>query len=551
MSVSNHPPDFDALDALIDEALGGSGPPDQSDAILRRLNVPVIDTRVRRRQKPIARSRGRLPIVAAATAAGVLVALGVGWQLRAPEAAPEPVAVAPPPAGPPVGPPAQTEPPPAEPSPAPPAAPLQLALDDRPIVDSVIETPLEDAPSGGIGPVPLRLTPPRAAESAAAYYAAVGLTPTPDVDDDALADRLSERLGINLAAEDLRSLTVLAARLSRDDATAAIADRWQTVNEAWADDAGRDELAQVLSTPSDAAESYFRRSAAKVDRYSMHATSWASLAVGVDARCARCHDGTFGTLDRKGHWSLMAALSGGDEPLFYQDADSRQVLADPNDAPEVDRRTAAAGWVDSMWRVVHGRPLRAGGVDPGSGDLPTDDIRRTLIDDTLAVAGDGPFDLSRLTAQIIRHPLTRRVEAPGGAEWLPVERRDEFERMVAAYAAAPVSEPPRLRRVELVRSRLGGLDVTTLGQIRDDVEPEPAEAPPSVPDESATMPIDGDRPAAAWWSRIDDPAVLRDHLAYLRHRDTLEDRWIELDDAMAAAGIDPMTRANRLWWAMK
>ncbi|PNY36188.1 hypothetical protein C2E31_13805 [Rhodopirellula baltica] len=321
----------------------------------------------------------------------------------------------------------------------------------------------------------------------------------------------------------------------------------------------------------------------------------ASLSMNADLRCVRCHDsmiGRNGTQDD--YWSFVAMVRSyvhrdndrwtvRDEshpvPTFFELIDGRQRLATPNASEHLTGQVAiddfqawtqtlrgsqqlSSSLVDSLWKLVHGRPLQPSPVDAFA--PPIDDslneLHRALADD-LRASG---FDLARTLSLIISSPMaTRSVPQELQSETILTTSNDVRSRaldLVTAYAAA-VDSPPSSRgdRIEVAMQHSGGRlldDGTLLAQpllISPTSRDVSANRKPSLSRSdriSIDYPGDDSEMPVSWIHSIDDFDQKVEHLVYLAGGSQTPERINEVAKQLRENGTEAAA-LSRIWWILR
>ncbi len=348
----------------------------------------------------------------------------------------------------------------------------------------------------------------------------------------------------------------------------------------------------------------------------------ASLTMNVDLRCTRCHDAliesdgrqhdywSFAAVlrrdlarDENGRWSVLDEQSNTKKPskVFYERPDGRQTIAEPkvpsswlvraaSNAPDANAPDAASGsqqevktvrqWseaivgsrslahgvVNSLWRLVHDRPLR--GVVADASSPPLDDalvqLEELLVDDLVA----SNFDASRLLAIILSSPATSRsipeMLVRQDAWALDAGNVRLAEQAVEAFAATAPSPKllPLKKRFDISMRSIGatlkGMDSTNtvlaqpLGQETSGQETSGKEKQPR---ESSTMasgfPDHADGLPVQWLASIASFDSQVKHVGYLAAAEQLPPGVVAVAQAMQKANVAPELTLHRVWWLLQ
>ncbi len=330
-----------------------------------------------------------------------------------------------------------------------------------------------------------------------------------------------------------------------------------------------------------------------------------SLTMNVDLRCTRCHDAAIESDGlQNDYWSLAAMIrrdvkreeSGrytvraandvsGTDPVFYERLDGRQSMAEAG-VPDhwldesarasermrvlsvrqwsdaiVDSRPLARGVLNSLWRLVHERPLQGDPVDAGS--APLDDslieLEELLVDELLA----SDFDISRLLSIIVSSPATSRSipeELLRHDAWaVDADKVRRAQQAVQAFAAA--SPSPRsltlAKRVEVSRRSIGvslkgvGGSESVLAQPLGESSTEKPKKPKELASTANGFPDHADGYPVQWLGSIPSLASQVEHLGYLAGRDRLPRDLQPLAKAMQDAEVSPELTLHRVWWLLQ
>lgn len=449
------------------------------------------------------------------------------------------------------------------------------------------------------------------------YWQAIGVQPFPERSADQTARHLEANLRVKLTAAALQDVEVLRAKLSQRDVSRAIARQWleqltegglRRINEG-AQTALVDELAACVRGE----QRFDQRLAEWISGRPETSSAWyqavskgggesmvnrlASLTMNVDLRCTRCHDALIeGTGRQEDYWSFAGLIkrdvrhlgkgqwrvSGNrsDEPAFYSLPDGRQRMIEPavpaswlgTDRPPttvtewserlVGNPVLAESVVNSLWKLVHGRPLRGRVVDAvcAPHDQTLEQLQQMLVADTTS----SNFDIGRTLAVVMATPAIRRrvpeAMSPAGALAADEDARSKAEEATGAFAAAIPPRSDRLSmpgRLRLVMKSAGA----SLGQLRDEEQllAQPASRGQDRPGTSKTrsgrtVPIDFPTHAESlpvqWLGAIDDYEMRVQHLSYLAGRTQVPETVWDAAEAMREAEIDETLTLQRIWWLL-
>lgn len=531
--------DFDVAEAVFDvlltEALTGQSPPDQSDIILRRLQQPIVciaatartsgNTSAQRRKSG---SIQRLVFwkVAIVTAAALLLCIGVVVGMR--HRSDSTIAIN---AGSRNG----LEGAKKFDGDARPGQTADGVNNGQPVLQDRLSAPpiaLDDATAGSDLPtrdpskmfnepdsqlqvpliptrkpvsLPLTLVSTSLADHLNHYWDRVGVKPAKQLPPEVTAQRLSDRLRVQITPEAIgESQVMLSLLMQKENAKllagpvlAAISSRpnvsltrpvdqqmMREVAKQLLEGRGFDRLVASWFVKVNAApENVGDQSAPAVvsmgsllSPLTQHeaVVSTGSLVLGNDMRCARCHDlpasGGNAVGSQHEYWQFAASLApwleqkpNGPSGWFYDTLDGRRRLAETRDSFDLSQhlvgsRPLASGLVDAMWKMVHGRPLTSTPYDlSGSADdSDLQQLRHDLADDLIA----NDFNLSRTISLIMTDPVVGRstpdAMTPSGLLTASADEWIGAVMAVESFAAAPPASLPssRIDRMNLVLSEL-------------------------------------------------------------------------------------------------
>ena len=361
-------------------------------------------------------------------------------------------------------------------------------------------------------------------QSVNGYWKAVGIEPTDEASSDEIVTRLANSLGVEIPANVISDPAALRSELVAGDMPKEIAKRWlneitdggvgsleaQTRDSLVAEIAKGFQpkksfgktIAGLLGGKKDVSSAFY--SAASLGGHDSMVRRLASVTMNVDLRCTKCHDAkiqssgqqesywSFSTFirrgtkrSRSGNWSVVDADKMSRKSAFYELSDGRQRLVEPKIASEWMPSQAdstpsdstprdisqwsnqlaaspelARALVNSLWQMVHGRPLRGHVIDTITAphDAMLDQLENQLADDLM----QSNFDIARTLALVIGSPVTRRSvpEALLTKNALTASDADIRSAMntVNAFAAAmpPKSDLSMGRRLDIVMKSVGG-----------------------------------------------------------------------------------------------
>ncbi|NND96356.1 MAG: hypothetical protein HKN47_03385 [Pirellulaceae bacterium] len=454
-----------------------------------------------------------------------------------------------------------------------------------------------------------------------AYWAAMGIEPTQAMTLDQTAGRVSQALGVNVSSESVADAKRLRDELVDVNVSRQIARRWldqitgggtqrlaQDSHDALIGDlatgiqsgGGFDrQFVRLLVGESDQTSAFYRAFAN--GGHDAMVRSLASVTMNVDLRCTKCHDSkiqggdrqdsywSFSTFlqrslrrSRDGDWSVIAIDDANQRPAFYELPDGRQRFVEPGvDSrwiPSTDKQSVAdvrqwsdrligspelaRGVVNSIWQMVHGRPLRSQAMDaitaPHHERL--DDIETKLTNDLLA----SQFDVSRTLALVVAAPVSRR-SVPSAllpANQLTASDDEILQAMntVDAFAAALPSNSrlPMSSRLQIAMNSIGGKlgDLTDGDQLLANIadlgggSQLPVQRKTNLP-ASVGYPFKASQLPVQWLASIKDYDQQVEHLGHLAGVSKLPASVKEVSIALRDRGDDDLLALHRVWWLLQ
>ncbi|QDT06195.1 hypothetical protein K227x_46030 [Rubripirellula lacrimiformis] len=462
---------------------------------------------------------------------------------------------------------------------------------------------------------PLRLVSRQTDTQMRSYWDAIGIQPATAAEQPEVLARFNAATGIDFQPDDLADADAIQARLAGPQAARQVAKRWlgdvtegglgridadaqsRLVDAAAGVFAGKtsgDELlTRWFSGESEDSSSFYSAMAhaSKSLADGALARRLASLSMDADLRCTRCHDAYIeGSGQQQDYWSLMALLqrdlvsakgrkgvwsvakSASSKPVFFDLPDGRRRLAEPavaaawigSDQPALslgqwadrlkDSDALASGLVNSIWKMVHGQPLRGRVVDPMSAphNEALQSLERELTDDLRR----SNFDLGRTLALVLASPATNR-EVPDSLKnaWV-IDNAADRSAAEAFAAAVPARSNLSLNRrldetMRAIGAKLDGDGNPLLAQLGDSSKGngkgktrQADRLSWDFPDRAESLPVQ-------WLVPMDDLADRVNHLGYLGGMTELPKSILAAADAMQAAGVDDATLLNRVWWLVR
>ncbi|MCD0460635.1 BtrH N-terminal domain-containing protein [Roseiconus lacunae] len=447
------------------------------------------------------------------------------------------------------------------------------------------------------------------------YWKSVGVNPTPRASDAELVVRLQRRLGVEVPIEAFAQPERLRDELAKPSRAREIAKRWLALSADWnvgaIDRDDNQSLIEELSRSVAGATSMDTTLVSLISGENKHSEDWyriigrdgsegiarrlAGLSMNADLRCVRCHDSTIGRNGTQDdYWSFVALVRSHvhkDEdhwtveqkrkqvPTFYELIDGRQRLAVPQVSgnltggdPLVDfqawaqtlnrSQRLASSLVDSLWKLVHGRPLQPSPVDAFA--PPTDSNLHRLHDQLATDLRHSGFDIARTLALIVSSPMaTRSVPQELRPESMLTTNdhdRDHALDLVTAFAAA-VEPPPSSRRdrIEVAMQKAGGRlldDGTLLAQpAQAKLTPRDLSSTPKLtlsrtdqisvdfPGDDAGLPV-------SWIRSIDSFDQRVQHLVYLSGGRDVPPVISETAERLRQTGSEDAA-LSRIWWILR
>ena len=364
----------------------------------------------------------------------------------------------------------------------------------------------ELSPSKTVKSVPIAEVAALTSRSAQRYWQNLQVTPTPQIDPSALAERLKRTLGVDVSSQALADPQRLRDQLTRDNNARQIAKRWLSLatgaSIATLDQGDNRPLVGHLSKSVSGQQPFDTTLVSLIDGSSEQSAQWyesmargghesialrlANVTMDADLRCVRCHDsriGRSGTQDdywsfvafarnaiqrKDDRWIVQENSAGQPKFQFYELPDGRQHAAAPRVSPLLagsaeeilefgqwaqglgGSETLAKSLVDSIWQLVHGRRLSPSPVDASAppADENLESLHQQLADDLIA----NRFDVARTLALVIDSPMSRRstpnaLQSKSALTATDQQRSDALE-VVAAFAGW-VETPAAARRVRI------------------------------------------------------------------------------------------------------
>lgn len=373
------------------------------------------------------------------------------------------------------------------------------------------EGPDRDARSIAKPPQSIQLVSKTMVDHLDRYWNRIGVVPTALMSNTESVERLQERFGLEISADEFADPGLLAAALVRDKNRSALATRlmmtWSSRFESSKDpmvQSVTNQMKQALKNRSgmdDSIASWFASSNVSAEKVKQpvpetnHLIGRMTRSLGThealvrtvslthnrDLRCSRCHDtpsiGSSETSQDE-YWQFAASFlpilradRGSDGKLFYDTLDGRRRLAkrsedlNPTSQNLIGSAPLASGLVDWVWRAIHGKPLVSSPYDlAGAANSEMQKLHRELAEDLLA----SDFDLVRTIALVMTHSIiSRRVPDAMTPEGLLVANDTDWVEAVVAIDSFAASAPASQATTPKQRARLvAQIDLPSLEKTR-------------------------------------------------------------------------------------
>lgn len=454
------------------------------------------------------------------------------------------------------------------------------------------------------------------------YWSSLGIQAAQEADVAEIAERISSVLGTEVPEQAIESATAFQSFLAKPEIARGAAQKFMNV----VTDGGfqkldpesqtslLSELASCFGSEQpfdetlaswisgDGPNSLHWYSANAIDGIHPLARRFATLTMNVDVRCIKCHDSVIesrgtqseywafaGLLERSVNRKNKKVLSvatdrASDDLVFFETLDGRQKVVEPGvpagwiagsgDTAAMDlkqwsqrvlgSRELARGVVNSMWRMIHGRPLRGSVVDlstpPHTESLGS--LERRLVDDLI----DSRFNLARTLALIVSTSTTRRsVPVALRADQIAMSSQADIDHgnmLVGAFAAAAPQHAslPVSKRVQFANRSVGvSLDAIQketllLAQTLDTTD---SKTKSNSPGDAVTAKADitieqfpgkAVAPPVQWLTLIDELDEKVNHLAYLVPMQKVPKPVNEVVEKMVAEKNSEPLILHRVWW---
>ncbi|MEM9585694.1 MAG: hypothetical protein AAGA03_00310 [Planctomycetota bacterium] len=472
---------------------------------------------------------------------------------------------------------------------------------------------------------PLDRVASQTAKTIESYWKSIDVTPSLALSGEDLAARLSAVFQVEITRQQSESAEALRGRIRDQDASIQLASVWlagvsDRGNVRRLGESADGLVAEIASCfrgqrPFDQTlrELTLGQNPHSAAWYQVMSTGGeaamsqrlAALTMGADTRCVRCHDAKIdGRYRQHDRWAFQALLQQSinrsqdgrmqfdvdlvrPRPAFYDLADGRRRMVEPGVAadwlgsaktlPPPARLTNLRQWsdrligsdrlaigiVNSMWRMMHGRPLRGSVADPNTAAF--DDALVRLEQDLASDLVASDFDLGRLASLIATSPSVRRsVPKPLQAGEILMASVSDIEaarRAVRAFAASDHWEPrvSQNQRLAVILKDAGkamslpsGEEDTLLAQpiLDTKVRRGPRDGEIRRRDAGDDFPRRVDGPPVQWLLAIPELDRQVDHLSYLAGRQQTPKAVVEATKAMQGAGVSRDLLLHRAWWLL-
>jgi hypothetical protein len=458
-------------------------------------------------------------------------------------------------------------------------------------------------------PAAVRLVSKSIEKDVRRYWESAGVQPTGHAEAAEVASRLSAALGVTVPPRALENHDSVAQWLTRNDVALAIARSWWTQVTAGnfkplpAEDRGRlqrkfakhlktsapfDEFLVGLVDGTDAASADFYASLAPPASEATHPdriANLASLTMNVDVSCTRCHDSMVGeNHGQQDYWGFAAAVAGGlktvdgklvrvdgnpAKTVFYESMDRQGRVANPR-VPErwlgvasstseansiadwsaslSQSRVLAAGVVNSLWKLVHGRPLSGQTAHPMAAPMSDElmSIQQNLVDDLVR----SDFNIKRTLTLILMSPTAHRSTPESLRDVWATDQSDAHRKAIVFAGAVPPVRPISMT-VKVDQSMLAiGAAITSGGGLLAQLGETGTSRGKVKGTESLAwdFPDHADGPPVQWLQSVRGVDAKIQHLCYLAGFESIPKPIRNAAQAMKTAGLDEATLLHRVWW---
>jgi hypothetical protein len=466
-------------------------------------------------------------------------------------------------------------------------------------------------------PSPLKLVSRDIESDFIKYWKSAGVEPTAEADPSEVATRLSAALGVKVPASALSSHEAAANWLLDKQVGLAIAKTW------W-NQVTRGNFASLPADAQNRLQSGFARhlqpnrffnrylfrlisrtDSGSNDFYASMVppgsdathpdmiASLASLTMNKNVSCTRCHDSMVGgNYGQREYWGFAAVIDRGlrkasgklvrvenesAKEIFYETSDRRGEVTKP-DVPDrwlgiessaslsnvrfdsISRWSSelkqspilAEGIVNSIWKLVHGRPIIGQAAHPMSAPMSDEllNVQKNLVDDLIRSG----FDLRRTLAIVMLSPTNRRSTPESLRDVWATDQSESHKKVVAFAGALPTTQAmPLLTKLDQSMRAIGSVmsvdGRTLLAQIGEDGAVAKQRKVPQTlawdfPDQADSLPVQ-------WLQSVKGVDAKVAHLCYLAGHEQVPKPIRHAANAMRKAKVDAPTLLHRVWWMAK
>ena len=451
------------------------------------------------------------------------------------------------------------------------------------------------------------------------YWKAVGVQPSEQASPDEVAVRFSRLLGSATSITPGMKAAEINRQFAHDDVSKSIAKRWlnqisdggtrrlsaqdhnDLTNEvALALKSGpgfNDQFVGLLSGQSENASHFFNAMASS--GHDSMVRRLAAISMNVDLRCTKCHDSLIKGDGKQGsYWSFSKFIKQGlkrgngntwqvvssdqvrSKPSFFELPDGRQRLIEPlvdsswmpsalgatgDDVRQWAENVGgsmefARGLVNSVWTLVHGRPLRGQVIDTIA--APHHELLDEIEDQLASDLIESDFDANRLFSLVFVSPVSFRsvptaIKKENALTASTSEIQSAMELVNTFAAAMPIqNQLSTVKRIDIamksVGSSLRNLDSPdTLANIGEFANPKARKSTNSIkPPEITSFPDRASGPPVQWLARIDSYESQVNHLGYLAGMSEVPRPVMDAATAIHEGSANKSLALSRVWWLL-
>lgn len=444
------------------------------------------------------------------------------------------------------------------------------------------------------------------------YWKAIEINIAEEASAEESAKRLAAVLGVQLSSESIGDPDQIRNAIGRPRVAKSVARRWllqvtqgglnrlpEEVKTSLIDEVSRsvrsktsfDEMLVGWTSGNSKNASAFYSAVATGGEHQM-IRRLGGLTMGVDLRCVQCHDSLIeGTGRQDQYWAFAAFLRKGlkrtpngwsidadkkpGKPVYYALMDGRQKVAEPivpgDWLPDSEPVTEVVQWskslvgspqlargvVNSLWQLVHGRPLRGRVIDTVT--APHHEALERLEERLASDLVDSGFDVGRTLSLIIASPVSRRSvpEAlyPENALASAADVNTAMQ-AVNAFAAAmpPRDHLPLNRRIDIAMQRIGAkIDNVNSVLAQPNGVGGSKPAPKLRPKVGSDFPGKASDLPVQWLSSIESESSRINHLGYLAGLNRVPDELVQAAKAIRESDQDKneALTLQRVWWLVR